>query len=58
MDEAGAPSVSTLNRLISRENLFFRLDTKLYRKRSKAAVKAHERERKPSKLRIPIPSTK
>jgi hypothetical protein len=50
MDEADAPSVSTLNRLICRENLFFRPDTKLHRKRSKAAVKAHERKRKSSKL--------
>jgi hypothetical protein len=50
MDEADVPSVSTLNRLISREDLFFRLGAKLHRKRSKAAVKAHERKRKPSKL--------
>jgi hypothetical protein len=37
---------------------FFRPDTKLHRKRSKAAVKAHERKRKPSKLNAAIPSTK
>jgi hypothetical protein len=33
-----SPSVSTLNRLISRENLFFCPDTELHRKRSKAAL--------------------
>jgi hypothetical protein len=40
-----------LNRLASRENLFFRPDTKLHRKRSKAAKKAHERKRKPGSLK-------
>jgi hypothetical protein len=38
MDEADVPSVSTLNRLISREGLFSRPDTRLHRKRSKAAL--------------------
>ena len=45
------PSVATLGRLISRNGLFFRPDTKLRRKRSKAAGKAHERLRKPCGLK-------
>jgi transposase len=40
-DRACAPSVSTLGRLISRENLFFRPDTKRHTKRSKAAKNVH-----------------
>jgi transposase InsO family protein len=47
MDKDTAPGVSTLARLISRENLFFRSDTKRHKKHSKAAKKAHERKRKP-----------
>jgi putative transposase len=45
------PSVATLGRLISRESLFFRTDTKLRRKRSNSAKKAHERKRKPYDLK-------
>jgi len=45
------PSIPTLGRLINRENLFFRPDTKLHRKRSQAALKAHERKRKPAGLK-------
>jgi hypothetical protein len=43
--------VSALGRLIARENLFFRADTKQYKKRSKAAKTAHERKRKPYNLK-------
>ena len=56
MPEAEVPSVSTLGRLISRENLFFRPDTKVHRKRSKAAVKGHERRRKPGDLNADAPN--
>jgi putative transposase len=56
MPEAEAPSVSTLGRLIRRENLFFRPDTKVHRKRSKAAVKGHERRRKPGNLNADAPN--
>jgi transposase-like protein len=48
---SGVPSVSTLGRLIRRENLFFRADTKRHKKHSKAAQKAHERVRKPYNLK-------
>jgi transposase InsO family protein len=51
MDAAAVPSVATLGRLISREKLFFRPDTKRRKKHSKAAVKAHERKRKPYDLK-------
>ena len=44
------PSVATLGRLIKRESLYFRADTKRHRKRSKTAKKAHERRRKPYNL--------
>jgi hypothetical protein len=54
--EADVPSVSTLGRLINRENLFFRPDTKPRRKRSKAAVKGHERLRKPGNLKAGAPN--
>jgi transposase len=56
MAEAEVPSVSTLGRLISREGLFFRPDTKLHRKRSKSALKAHERRRKPAGLKAAGPN--
>jgi transposase len=56
MAEAEVPSVSTLGRLINRENLFFRPDTKLRRKRSNAALKAHERRRKPAGLKAAGPN--
>jgi transposase len=56
MAEAEVPSVSTLGRLIKRENLFFRPDTKLHRKRSKSARKAHERKRKPAGLKAAGPN--
>jgi transposase len=56
MAEAEVPSVSTLGRLIRREHLFFRPDTKLHRKRSNAALKAHERRRKPAGLKATGPN--
>jgi transposase InsO family protein len=56
MAEAEVPSVATLGRLIRRENLFFRPDTKLHRKRSKAAVKGHEHRRKPGTLKADAPN--
>jgi transposase InsO family protein len=56
MDAADVPSVATLGRLISRENLFFRPDTKMHRKRSKTAKKAHERKRKPAGLKADGPN--
>jgi hypothetical protein len=48
MDAAEVPSVAALGRLIMRENLFFRPNTKRHKKRSKAAKNAHERMGKPS----------
>jgi len=56
MAEAEVPSTATLGRLISREGLFFRPDTKLHRKRSKSAVKGHERKRKPAGLKADGPN--
>jgi hypothetical protein len=53
--ESAAPSVSTIGRLISRENLFFKADTKRRKKRSKSAQKAHERQRKPYNLKADAP---
>ena len=44
------PSVATIGRLISRENLFFRADTERRGKLSKSARKSHERRRKPYRL--------
>jgi transposase InsO family protein len=41
MTAAEAPSVSTLGRLIAREHLFFRADTKRHKKRSKATRKPY-----------------
>jgi len=46
----------TPGRLIKRENLFFRPDTKLHRKRSNAVLKAHECERKPAELKSTKPN--
>jgi transposase len=51
METAEVLSVATLGRLINRENLFFRADTKRRKKHSKAATTAHERTRKPSTLK-------
>jgi hypothetical protein len=51
MDAAEAPSAAALGRLIARENLFFRADTKRHKKRSKAAQTAHKRTRKPYDLK-------
>ncbi|MDR2471015.1 MAG: hypothetical protein LBD09_02760, partial [Treponema sp.] len=51
METAEVPSAATIGRLINRENLFFRADTKRRKKRSKAAKTAHERKRKPSTLK-------
>jgi transposase InsO family protein len=45
------PSATTLGRLINRENLFFRADTKLHKKRSNSAKTAHKRKRKPYNLK-------
>jgi putative transposase len=57
MAEADVPSVSTLGRLISRENLFFRPDnTNVHRKRSQAAIKGPERMRKPGNLKADAPN--
>jgi len=56
MAGADVPPVSTLGRLITREGLFFRPDTKLHRKRSNAALKAHERKRKPAGLKAAGPN--
>jgi hypothetical protein len=53
--EGGVPSVPTIGRLISRENLFFRADTKRHKKHSKSAKKAHERQRKPYNLKADAP---
>ncbi|MDR0475123.1 MAG: helix-turn-helix domain-containing protein [Treponema sp.] len=53
--ESAVPSVSTIGRLISRENLFFRADAKRHKKRSKSAQKAHERQRKPYNLKADAP---
>jgi hypothetical protein len=53
---AEVPSVSAIGRLIKRENLFFRPDTKLHRKRSNAVLKAHECERKPAGLKSTKPN--
>jgi putative transposase len=50
-ERASGPSTATLGRLIARENLFFRPDTKRHTKRSKTAQTAHERLRKPSNLK-------
>jgi len=51
MAEDKVPSVTTLGRLISRNDLFFRPDTKSRKKRSRAARRAHERLRKPYDLK-------
>jgi hypothetical protein len=51
MAEKDVPSVATLGRLIRRENLFFRADTKRRKKRANSAKKAHERLRKPYGLK-------
>jgi len=51
MSEEDVPSVATIGRLISREKLFFRPDTKRRKKHSKAAKAAHERKRKPYDLK-------
>ena len=45
-DRASVPGVATPGRLIAREHLFFRPDTKWHTKRSKAAIRAHKRRRK------------
>jgi len=42
-------------RLINREGLYFRPDTKLHRKRSNAALKARERKRKTVSLKADGP---
>lgn len=55
MEVASVPRVSTLGRLISRENLFFRSDVTRHKKHSKAAKKAHERTRKPHDLKASAP---
>ena len=55
MPAESVPSVATLGRLISRENLFFRADVKRRKKHSKAARKAHERKRKPHNLAASAP---
>jgi len=47
---AEVPSVATLGRLIRRNNLFFRPDTKLHKKRSRTAKQAYQRLRKPANL--------
>ena len=49
------PSISSIGRLISREHLFFRADTKRHKKQSKSAQKAHERQRKPYNLKAEAP---
>jgi hypothetical protein len=51
MAEADVPCAATLGRLISRNSLFFRADTKQHKKRSNSAKKAHERQRKPYNLK-------
>jgi hypothetical protein len=51
METAEVPSAAAIGRLINRENLFFRVDTKGRTKRSKTALKAHERRRKPYTLK-------
>jgi putative transposase len=43
--------VTTLGRLINRERLFFRPDTKRHKKRSKTVKTGHERKRKPYSLK-------
>ncbi|MDR0472906.1 MAG: hypothetical protein LBH43_04465 [Treponema sp.] len=54
--ESAVPSVSTIGRLISRENLFFRAGTKRHKKRGRNRLKkAHERQRKPCNLKADAP---
>jgi hypothetical protein len=55
METAEVPSAAAIGRLINRENLFFRADAKGRTKRSKAALKAHERRRKPYTLKSHSP---
>jgi transposase InsO family protein len=50
MPKNEVPSVATLGRLITRNNLFFRADVKRHKKRSNSAKKAH-RQRKPYGLK-------
>jgi putative transposase len=52
MAAAEVPSIAAPGRLIARNNLFFRPDTKRHKKRSKTALKAHERKRKPYNLKV------
>jgi putative transposase len=51
MNAVDVPSVATLGRLINRENLFFRADTKRHKKQSDSARTAHKRQRKPYNLK-------
>jgi transposase InsO family protein len=45
------PSIATIGRLIKREGLFFRADVEKRKKRSRAALAAHDRKRKPFGLK-------
>ncbi|GMO14616.1 MAG: hypothetical protein Pg6A_00190 [Termitinemataceae bacterium] len=55
MRAESVPSAPTLNRLIFREKLWFRHDIKRRQKHSKAAIKAHQRKRKPYNLNAKAP---